>query len=144
MNSRPNVLVVDDDNICRAVIQHILKSLGIKTNAASNGLEAISALEMMPYDLVLMDILMPEMNGIEATKAICELWPEGPKIAIISDCSSRIYREQCLDAGAIEFLAKPAKITDIRSILERYLPEKRLVSRGHNITSSAGYRHETA
>lgn len=99
----------------------MLKKLGIRADAASNGLEAISALEEKSYDMVLMDIQMPEMNGIEATKAILERWPLRPKIIVISGCSAKIYRELCLDAGAVEFLAKPAKMTEIYAAISRHL-----------------------
>jgi CheY-like chemotaxis protein len=102
----------------------MLKKFGIMTEVVSNGLEAISALEEQSYDLVLMDIQMPKMNGIEATKVICERWPQRPKIIVISDCDPNLYRDLCFDAGAIEFLAKPVKIKEICTAIERNMPEK--------------------
>lgn len=123
MNSHLNILVVDDDCTCRSIVQRMLKKLGIRADAASNGLEAISALEEKSYDMVLMDIQMPEMNGIEATKAIRERWPLRPRIIVVSDCSAKTYRGLCLDAGAVEFLAKPAKMAEICAAISRHLPE---------------------
>lgn len=72
----------------------MLKKLGIRADSASNGLEAIAALEKKSYDLVLMDIQMPKMNGIEATRAIFERRPQRPRIVIVSDCSARLMPEQ--------------------------------------------------
>ncbi|WP_422571804.1 response regulator [Methanothrix sp.] len=120
-----NILVVDDDCTCRSTVLHMLKKLGIRADAASNGLEAIAALEKKSYDLVLMDIQMPKMNGIEATRAIFERWPQRPRIVIVSDCSARRYRDLSLDAGAVEFLAKPAKLMEICAAISRHLPEMR-------------------
>lgn len=123
MNSHLNILVVDDDFTCQSIVRRMLKKLGIRADAASNGFEAISALEEKSYDVVLMDIQMPEMNGIEATKVIRERWPPIPKIVVVSDCSAKIYRELCLDAGEVDFLAKPAKLTEIYMAISRHLPE---------------------
>lgn len=123
MNSHLNILVVDDDFACRSIVLHMLKKLGIRADAASNGLEAIAALEKNSYDLVLMDIQMPKMNGIEATRAIFKRWPRRPRIIIVSDCSARIYRDLSLDAGAVEFLAKPAKLMEIYAAISRHLSE---------------------
>ncbi len=123
MNPHLNILIVDDDCTCRSIIRHMLKKLGIRADAASNGLEAIAALEEKSYDMVLMDIQMPKMNGIEATKAIFERWPRRPRIIVVSECSAKIYRKLCLDAGAVEFLAKPAKLMEICAAISRHLPE---------------------
>ena len=68
--------------------------------------------------MVLMDIQMPEMDGIEATKIIRERWPHGPKIIVITDCDSNTYRELCFDAGANEFLAKPVMIEELTTAIE--------------------------
>ncbi len=119
-----NILIADDDSINQVIVQRMLKKLGIMTDVVSDGLEAISALEEQSYDIVLMDIQMPKMNGIEATKVICERWPQRPKIIIVSDCAPNLYRDLCFDAGATEFLAKPVKIKEICTAIERNMPEK--------------------
>lgn len=116
-----NILIVDDDSICQEIARRMLKKLGIETDAVSNGLEAISALSEKPYDMVLMDIQMPKMNGIEATKEICGRWPNKRNIVIVSDCSAKSYRKLCFDAGAVEFLSKPVKFCDMHAAIQRFL-----------------------
>jgi CheY-like chemotaxis protein len=97
----------------------MLKKLGIRAGTAANGIEAIQSLERQPYEIVLMDIEMPEMNGIEATKIIRERWPEGPKIIVVTDYDSNRYRDLCLDAGASEFLNKPINMEELTMAIER-------------------------
>ena len=96
----------------------MLRKLGFQADAAANGLEALGALERQHYDIVLMDIQTPEMDGIEATKIIRERWACGPKIIVITDFDSYIYRELCFNAGANEFLAKPVMIEELTAAIE--------------------------
>ncbi len=97
----------------------MLKKLGIRAEVAANGRQVLQALERHRFDMVLMDIQMPEMDGIEATKIIRERWACGPKIIVITDCDSNIYRELCFNAGANEFLAKPVMIGELTAAIER-------------------------
>ncbi len=123
MNKYLNVLIAEDNSVNQMVAIRMLRKLGIRAGTAANGIEAIKALERQPYDMVLMDVEMPEMNGIEATKVIRERWPDGPKIIVITDCDSKIYRELCFDAGANEFLNKPVKIEELTAAIERNISE---------------------
>ena len=100
----------------------MLKKLGIKAETSSNGLEVLHILEKQFCDIVLMDIQMPKMNGIETTKIIRMMWPHGPKIVIITDCDSNTYREICFDAGANDFLAKPLTIDGLEAAIRRNSP----------------------
>ena len=125
MNHHLNVLTVDDDLLCRVIVQRMLRKIGIRTDVASNGLEAISALEEQPYDIVLMDIQMPKMNGIEAAKIICRRWPNRPRIIFISDCTPNIYKNAGIDLDAIEFLAKPVNMIELFKAIRRNMPERR-------------------
>jgi len=118
-----NIILAEDDPINQKVALLMLKKLGIMADVAANGLEVLQALEGQPYDVVLMDIQMPEMDGIEATKIIRERWPHGPKIIVITSCISDAYRELCFDAGADEFLAKPVKIEELTDAIKRSIPE---------------------
>jgi CheY-like chemotaxis protein len=96
----------------------MLRKLGIKAIAAANGLEVLQALEKHNYDMILMDIQMPEMDGIQAAKIIRERWSHGPSIIFITDCDSNAYRERCFDAGADEFLVKPVKIGALTAAID--------------------------
>jgi CheY-like chemotaxis protein len=118
-----NILIADDDTVNQMVAIRMLRKLGIRAGIASNGIEAIRSLEIQPYDMVLMDIEMPEMNGIEATKIIRKRWPEGPKIIVVTDHDPDAYRDLCFDAGASEFLNKPINLEELAVAIERNLSE---------------------
>jgi CheY-like chemotaxis protein len=118
-----NIILAEDDPLSRKVALRMLKKLGITAYVAANGLEVLQALEGQPYDVVLMDIQMPEMDGIKATKIIRERWAHGPKIIVITSCFSDTYRKLCFDAGADEFLGKPVKIEDLTDAIKRNMPK---------------------
>jgi CheY-like chemotaxis protein len=111
-----NILLVDDCDVNQKVASLMLKKLGYKADFAANGIEAIEALEKKPYEIVLMDIQMPEMDGLEATKIIRKRWHQSPKIIVVTALSN--YREACLEAGADEFLIKPLGIEELRESIQ--------------------------
>jgi len=87
----------------------------------ANGAEAIQALERQPYDLVLMDVKMPVLGGVEATRMIRERWPyNGPKIIAITAYALHGDREKCLAAGMDGYLAKPVQKEELAEVLDRY------------------------
>ena len=114
-----DVLIVEDNPVNQMVAVRMLKKLGIRAGTVANGIEAIQSLERQPYDIVLMDIEMPEMNGIEATKIIRERWPIRPKIIVVTDYDANRYRDICFDAGASEFLNKPINMEELTMAIER-------------------------
>ncbi len=117
------LLLAEDNLINQKVALMMLKKLGIKADVAANGLEVLDALERQPYDIVLMDVQMPEMDGFEATKAIRERWPKGtPRIIALTAHSLEGDRERCLGAGMDDYISKPVKIEELASALNRYLP----------------------
>jgi CheY-like chemotaxis protein len=122
-NECVNIILAEDDPLNQKVALLMLKKLGMMADVAANGLEVLQALEGQPYDVVLMDIEMPEMDGIEATKIIRERWSHGPTIIVITSCISDACRELCFDAGADEFLAKPVKIEELTDALKRNVPK---------------------
>jgi len=101
----------------------MLKNLGIIADLAANGQEVLLALEKWPYEVVLMDIQMPVMDGIETTKLIREFWPHGPKIIVLSDSDPNIYQKLSYDAGANDFLAKPVTMLELKAAIERNLSD---------------------
>lgn len=114
-----SILLAEDNMLNQKIMQLMLRKLGYHVDVAANGIEALRALERHPYDVVLMDIDMPEMNGLEATKTIRRLWPEnGPYIIAITACVLNGAREMCLDAGMDDYVSKPVRIDDLRSVLE--------------------------
>ncbi len=113
-----DIIIAEDDPVNQKITQLMLRKLGIHAEATDNGQEVLRALERQHYDIVLMDIQMPEIDGIEATRIIRKRWPRGPKIIMITDCDSKTYREPCLDAGADEFLTKPVMAKELTEAIE--------------------------
>ena len=111
---------MDDSDVNLKVASLMLKKLGHHADLATNGIEAVEALERKPYDIVLMDIQMPKMDGFEATKIIRQKRDKRPKIIITTALA--ISRDTCLKAGADEFLTKPLRIEELRASIEYYMP----------------------
>jgi signal transduction histidine kinase/ActR/RegA family two-component response regulator len=120
------VLVVEDNPVNQKVAQLLLEKLGMRSDVAANGLEAIKALQTTPYDLVLMDCQMPEMDGYEATRLI--RLPESrtlnPAIPIIAMTALAMQgdKDRCILVGMNDFIAKPILRKDLTKILDRWLP----------------------
>ncbi len=101
----------------------MLKKLEYKADTVANGIEALQALERQHYDIVLMDVQMPEMDGLEATRIIHQRWPDGPKIIAITAYALEGDREKCLEAGMDGYIPKPVQKEDLAEVLEKYRPE---------------------
>ena len=114
-----DIIIAEDDPVNQRITQLMLRKLGLHAEAADNGLEVLRALERQHYDVVLMDIQMPELDGIEAMKIIRQRWPTGPKIIVVTDCDSRTYKGPCIEAGADEFLPKPIMVNELKMAIER-------------------------
>jgi len=112
-----SILLAEDDPASQILVLRMLKKLGHCADLAKNGSEAVSALGLRYYDVIFMDIQMPEMDGIEATRLIRERWPQVPKIIFITTCIS--YKETCFSVGGDDFLAKPVKMEDLHQALVR-------------------------
>ncbi len=108
-SSSLRVLVVEDNQVNLLLATTILKKAGHHTEGASNGLEALSSIKSRPYDLVLMDMMMPEMDGLEATRAIRKLGGSRADTPIIAMTANAMKgdREKCLLAGMNDYLSKP-------------------------------------
>lgn len=95
------------------------KKLGYKADVVANGIETLQSLERQHYDVVLMDLIMPEMNGLEATRIIRQRLPDnGPKIIAITAYALDGDREKCLEAGMNDYIAKPIQNEDLARALE--------------------------
>jgi len=103
----------------------LLRKLGLRADGVADGLEAIEALRRVPYDLVLMDVQMPEMDGLEATRTVRRgdeptLCPSVPIIAMTAH-GMKGDRERCLDAGMDDYVVKPVSVTSLARVLDRWL-----------------------
>ncbi|RQW80869.1 MAG: response regulator [Methanothrix sp.] len=117
--NRLGILLAEDNPINQKVALSMLKRLGYKADVAANGLEVLQALERQPYDVILMDIQMPEMDGLEATRIIRD---KGLGVRIIAMTAHALEgdRELCLNAGMDEYLSKPVRIEELQSALETH------------------------
>jgi CheY-like chemotaxis protein len=119
------ILLAEDNISNQKTMLLMLRKLGYLADAVTNGQEALQALEKRPYDVILMDIKMPEMNGLVATKHIREKWPEnGPKIVALTAYALPGDEKRCLEAGMDAYLSKPVDMVDLAEILNRYNPNK--------------------
>ncbi len=123
-----HVLLVEDNIINQHVILGILSKLGVKADAVADGVEALNALRMIPYDLVLMDIQMPVMDGIQTTEEIrnIETGVLDHKIPIFAMTAHAIkgYREKCEQAGMNDYITKPIDPRVLIQKMERWLPRQ--------------------
>jgi PAS domain S-box-containing protein len=122
---RVRILVAEDNVVNQKVALHILQKLGYRADAVADGREAVMALETIPYDLVLMDVQMPQMDGFEATWVIRD--PASrvrnhhiPVIAMTAH-AMKGDREKCLEAGMDDYVSKPVTALALNEILEKYL-----------------------
>jgi CheY-like chemotaxis protein len=119
------VLLAEDQRINRRVALLQLKELGYDADAVTNGAEAIDAVARNAYDIVLMDLQMPEVDGLTAARAIRAAEVQtGRHVPIIALTANALERDRraCIDAGMDDYLAKPLEISDLRRMLERWLP----------------------
>jgi PAS domain S-box-containing protein len=115
------ILLAEDNPINQKVALAMLKHLGYQADLAANGREVLSSLEQKTYDVILMDIQMPEMDGLEATRFIRTRLPSAsqPRIIAMTAYAMKGDREQCLAAGMDDYIGKPVKIEDLKRVLER-------------------------
>lgn len=123
------VLLCDDNAVNQKVALRLLQQMGYRADLAANGVEALAALDRQQYDLIFMDVMMPEMGGLEATRLIRQrqqLKSKFPNykssIIVVAMTANAMQgdREKCLGAGMDDYIAKPVRIEDVRAIVERW------------------------
>ena len=122
-SSHSRLLLVEDNHINQKVISLLLEKYGFLVDLVSNGLEALDTLENVFYDIILMDVEMPEMDGLTATSRIREKYssPILPYIIAITAYAMKGDREKCLQAGMNDYIAKPIKELELMTALEKAL-----------------------
>jgi signal transduction histidine kinase/ligand-binding sensor domain-containing protein/ActR/RegA family two-component response regulator len=126
------LLVAEDNLINQHLIQHILGNLGYKPDCVENGLLAVEAFHGKTYDLILMDVQMPEMDGLEATRTIRGSSERQPVIVALTANAMRGDREECLLAGMDDYISKPVRMDELKRLLEKWAvtPSDASTSRG--------------
>ena len=117
-----NILVAEDHEVNQQLFKTILENLEQRVTLANNGLEAVQAVEKEEFDIIFMDVQMPEMNGYEATMKIREMDVATPIIAVTAS-AIKGEKDKCLSVGMTDFLTKPFKKKDIIPVLNQYLEE---------------------
>jgi CheY-like chemotaxis protein len=117
------ILLVEDNLTNQKVAALILNRMGYSADIAANGLEAVQAVIRQPYEVILMDVSMPEMDGIEATQYIRQLDPQilkcRPYIIAMTAHAMHGYREKCLEAGMDDYVPKPVRYEELELALKR-------------------------
>ncbi len=114
------ILVAEDNPSNQKALVRTLKRMGYRPDAVADGKEVLQALNLRPYDLIFMDIRMPEMDGLTTTKVIRGLLPEnGPKIVAITAYALEGDRERCLEAGMDGYIAKPVLVGKLAEVLKK-------------------------
>jgi CheY-like chemotaxis protein len=128
------ILLAEDNVVNQKVAIRMLERLGYKADVAANGLQVLSALQSHPYDVVLMDVQMPDMDGLEATRRIRRMPGCQPYIIAMTAHAMKGDREECLEAGMNDYVSKPVRIEELQIAIERSRPV------GPDETQKAGCR----
>jgi CheY-like chemotaxis protein len=114
------VLVADDNTLNQNMLRRQLSKLGHTVDVVSNGREAVSAVEQQPYDALLMDVLMPGMDGLQAAEEICRRWSRGtrPRLIALTAMAGPGDEERCLKAGFDDYMSKPVHMDELAEALK--------------------------
>ncbi len=115
------ILLAEDNVVNQKLAMRILQQMGYRADLASNGIEAVESIERQTYDVVLMDVQMPEMDGLEATRQITAKWSaaERPRIVAMTANAMQGDREMCIAAGMDDYLTKPIRVDQLVESLTR-------------------------
>jgi CheY-like chemotaxis protein len=118
------ILLAEDNVVNQKLALRILQQMGYRADLASNGLEAVESVERQTYDVVLMDVQMPEMDGLEASRRIVARWPNGerPRIVAMTANAMQGDREDCLAAGMDDYITKPIRVEALVQALMQVRP----------------------
>ncbi|RKR84310.1 signal transduction histidine kinase [Mucilaginibacter gracilis] len=119
-----NVLVAEDNDINQKLVRRSLEKLGLLSDIVFNGIEVLQAIEHKHYDLIFMDVQMPEMDGYEATRKVLERYGSGNKPVIIAMTANALTgdKEKAISEGMDDYISKPFKITDLKEKIDKWFP----------------------
>jgi signal transduction histidine kinase/DNA-binding response OmpR family regulator len=118
------ILLAEDNVVNQKLALRLLQQLGYRADVASNGIEAVESVGRQPYDVVLMDVQMPEMDGLEASRRIHARWPNGSRPRIVAMTANAMHgdREACLAAGMDDYVTKPIRTDALVEALRQATP----------------------
>ena len=118
------ILVADDNAINQMVGLMLLNRLGYSADVAGNGLEVVKVIDAKVYDLIFLDVRMPEMDGYEAARRVCEKFKSGkpmrPRMIAMTGNAMQGERERCLEAGMDDYISKPVRIEELKALIKRW------------------------
>lgn len=115
------LLLVEDNVVVQTMTRRMLRKLGYTLDLAVTGKEAIEAMQRNAYDIVFMDVQMPEMDGLNAMREIVRRWPTGrPPVIAMSAENAASERQTCIEAGMNDYVAKPVREADLKAILRKW------------------------
>ncbi|HYN60914.1 MAG TPA: response regulator, partial [Rubrivivax sp.] len=121
------ILLAEDNVVNQKLALRLLQQMGYRADVASNGIEAVECVARQPYDVVLMDVQMPEMDGLEATRRIVARWPDAaqrPRIVAMTANAMQGDREECLAAGMDDYVTKPIRVDALVKALMNAAPRR--------------------
>jgi CheY-like chemotaxis protein len=125
------ILLAEDNPVNQKLALRLLRQLGYEADVAADGLQALAMLDDSDHDVVLMDVQMPELDGLEATRRIRRQWPDRTlRVVAMTANAMAGDREACLAAGMDDYIAKPIRPAELRSALERTAPARPAVGAG--------------
>ncbi len=124
------ILIVEDNSVNLTVAEGLLRPLKMMISAATSGKEAIRKIEEEHYDLILMDHMMPEMDGVETTRIIRRMYPDYDDVPIIALTANAVsgVKEMFLSEGMNDFVPKPIEIGRLAGVIRKWLPKEKIVS----------------
>ncbi|MDY6855396.1 MAG: response regulator [Thermodesulfobacteriota bacterium] len=124
------ILLAEDNAINQKLVLRFLQRLGYEADVAENGLEALEALRKQPYDIILMDVEMPKMDGLETTRCIRREWPDksSPRIIALTANTMEEDRIDCQKAGMDDYIEKPIRFEELNRVLDQYRPPEEMKS----------------
>lgn len=116
------VLIAEDYHVNQQLAKRMLEKMGCTVDVAENGNEVMEKLELADYDIIFMDVQMPEMNGYEATQAIREKEGDAKHTTIVAITANALEgdREKCLESGMDDYISKPVKAIELEEVLDKY------------------------
>ena len=124
MNEKANILIVDDEEVVRLSHLRSLEGADCNTRAAEDGREALNVMEQHPADVVLLDLRMPDLNGMDVLKTIKQRWPDS-EVVVITGYPSLETAKQAVRLGAFNYLAKPLGPNDVLKAANDAVNQKR-------------------
>ena len=121
------ILLAEDNVVNQKLALRLLQQMGYRADLASNGIEAVESVQRQTYDVVLMDVQMPELDGLDATRQICALLApaQRPRIVAMTANAMQGDREMCMAAGMDDYLTKPIRVERLVEALQRACPHAR-------------------